>query len=153
MRSHVHLLRFAAPLVGALALALAPLAPAGAQVPVALVATWEGDARIVNSALDACRPGMRITIDADGTVQGMVGEARLVRGRLRRDRGALGRFFHVKSDWVIDAGLDGPILSSESVRRERIRIPFDVEEFELRGALRAEGGGAAVTARFVLRKS
>jgi len=140
-------------LTGALTLLLLPVAVAQAQAPAALVATWEGEARIANAPLGACRPMVRLTIAADGTVQGMVGEARLVRGRLRPNRGALGRWFHMKTDWVVDADLDGPLLSVESVTRERIRIPFDLEELELHGGFHASGGGVTVKARFVLRKS
>lgn len=149
MRMHVRVL--------ILALAAASLgipAPAAAQdtIPAGLIGTWVGDARIANKELSPCAPQVRVTIGADGAVQGMVGEARLVNGRLKRNRGAVGRSLRVKTDWIVDAGLDGPIFSAESVTRERVRIPFDVRGDSLRGGFHAMGGGRTISATVVLRR-
>ena len=139
-------------LLAGLAVAAANAVVPQEAVPAALVGTWRGDARIANARLAPCAPEVRITIAGDGTVQGMVGEARLVDGRLTRNRSALGRAMRVKTDWIVDARLDGPLLSAESVTRERVRIPFDVEGDSLQGGFHAMGGGDRVSAVVVLRR-
>lgn len=142
-------------LVAVLVLLLTPAAARaqGAPVPPGWAGTWEGEAQVANAAYAACLPWVRLTIAADGSVQGMVGDARLVRGLVKRNRGAVGRLLNVRTDWIIDAELDGPLVSSEGVRRERIRMPFDVRGDTLRGGFHATGGGERVTAGFRLRRT
>ncbi len=139
-------------LAAILALAATGAVAQSPAIPAALVGTWSGDARIANTELAVCTPAVRLTIAADGTVQGMIGEARLVGGRLRRNRTALGRSMRVKTDWIVDAKLDGPLFSAESVTRERVRIPFDSAGEELRGGFHAMGGGATISATVMLRR-
>lgn len=111
-----------------------------------LVGTWHGTARVANADLAAWTPAVRLVIAADGGVTGEIGEAALVRARLHRNRGPLGRLLRSKTEWIVDGELDGPLSAGRALSRRRIRIPFDLVEPALEGGFHASGGGAAVTA-------
>src|SRR4051812_27895315 len=90
------------------------------NVDPAMVGHWTGTGKIFVNWTNQRELPVDLTIREDGTVLGRVGDARLVDGRFHANRGWVGRTLHLKTDWIIDAKLDGPIVAVDSIVRERV---------------------------------
>lgn len=147
-------------LLGAMGLVAMLSIGATAQVATpAVIGRWGGVADIaVNWTKERTLP-INIVIGANDQVTGTIGDATLARGRLIRNRGWLGRVMQIKTDYIIEADLDGPIFRAENVRRDMVQIPFDVRDGKLVGSVNTSGnkiGDAAsmvFTAKFVLLRA
>jgi hypothetical protein len=137
-------------------LAVAALAPGpgpqaqGRSAPAALAGEWEGEAEIVVSWTAQRTLAVRLVVDTAGHVHGRVGDAELVDGRLRPNRGAVLRALGWKSDHIVTGRLRGPILATEGVVREGVRIPFDVVGGCLVGGVHTTGAKAGGRERMML---
>jgi hypothetical protein len=144
----------AASLVAGLSLS-APAQVAKASV----IGRWGGVADIVVNWTKQRTLPINIVIGANDQVTGSVGDATLVKGRLLRNRGAVARALQIKTDYVIEAELDGPIIRAENVQREMVQMPFNERDGRLAGSLNSSGqkiGKAAsmvLTAKFVLLRA
>ncbi len=101
-------------------------APAtAAQAPQNIAGHWEGTGDIVVNW--TTQRTLRIVLDVatDGSVTGTVGDAEF-RGKLAKNRGALGRALRMKTDWVIRGDLSGPVIKAEQVERKGANVLFDV---------------------------
>jgi hypothetical protein len=147
-------LLLAASLVAGLSLS-APAQVAKASV----IGRWGGVADIVVNWTKQRTLPINIVIGANDQVTGSVGDATLVKGRLLRNRGAVARALQIKTDYVIEAELDGPIIRAENVQREMMQMPFNERDGRLAGSLNSSGqkiGKAAsmvLTAKFVLLRA
>jgi len=125
----------------------------------AVIGRWSGIADIVVSWTKQRTLPINIVIGANDQVTGSVGDATLVRGRLLRNRGAVARAMNVKTDYVIEAELDGPMIRAENLQREMIQMPFNDRDGRLVGSMNSAGnkiGAAALavlTAKFVLLRA
>jgi hypothetical protein len=89
--------------------ALVVLAPANAQVVrPEMVGKWSGTADIFVNWTKARTLPVEIVLTADDRVTGKIGDAVIANGRFRSNRGWLGRALRIKTDWLIDARLEGP---------------------------------------------
>ncbi len=68
-----------------------------------MVGHWEGSARIIVSWCQQQNLQVAVDIAADGSVAGKVGDATLTKGRLKRNRGRLGRKLNLKTYYIIEA--------------------------------------------------
>ena len=87
-----------------------------------------------------------LTIAADRAVTGTVGDALLRNGRLARNRSAMGRALHVKTDWIIRGDLEGDVIKAEGIRRAGVSIPLNRLGDHLEGGVNTSGshiGGKA----------
>jgi len=110
-----------------------------AALPIAMAGTWTGDADIfVDWTVQRTLP-VRITIAPDGRVSGTVGDAALPKGRLERNRTALGRALHIKTDWIVRGGLDGDIIKAEGIRRASVSMPLNWIEDHFEGGVNTSG--------------
>jgi hypothetical protein len=147
-------LLLAASLVAGLSLSV-PAQVAKASV----IGRWGGVADIVVNWTKQRTLPINIVIGANDQVTGSVGDATLVKGRLLRNRGAVARALQIKTDYVIEAELDGPIIRAENVQREMVQMPFNERDGRLAGSLNSSGqkiGNAAsmvLTAKFVLLRA
>jgi hypothetical protein len=107
--------------------------------PPELVGHWQGSGRIIVTWCEQERLPVLLDIGADGTVAGTIGDARLVEARVRRNRGALGRALHVKTDWIVTGDLDGPVVAAEGIERDGVKLPFNLLDAELKGAVHTTG--------------
>jgi hypothetical protein len=143
--------RVLAVLIGAAAAAGAATVAAVDRVPDArLVGTWEGDAAIVVSWTTQRQLHVRLAVAPDGRVTGEVGDARLVDGRLRRNRGRLGRLLHVKTDYIVRGALTGAVIAAEGVTRDAVSIPFNRAGESLLGAVHTSGSKVGGKGRMLL---
>ena len=80
---------------------------------------------------------LNITINADATVDGTVGEATIEESVLKRNRGELGRSLNMASDYIIiDGHLSGPLVSGADENEVKsFTIPFDVVDNQIQGGL------------------
>lgn len=127
--------------IGIVAIAFALTgASAGAQRPdSSMVGPWSGSARITVDWTQQKTLGVRVAIHADGSITGMVGDAALVHARMRANRTVLERATGVGSDYVVEAGLGGPILRTDKIQRASVRIPLDWDGSAFTGSIATNG--------------
>jgi hypothetical protein len=120
---------------------------------------WKGNADIFVSWTKARTLPVEIVIASDDRVTGKIGDATIVNGRFRANRGWLGRAFHVKTDWLIDGRLDGPIIAAESVVRDELMMPLNWKGSSFEGGIATSGSKIGdrdtmvLTARVILRRA
>ena len=100
---------------------------------------WSGEARIAVNWTAQRTLKVHLTIAPDGRVTGTVGDASLRNGRLERNRTAIGRALHVKTDWIIRGDLDGAVIKAEGVQRESVTLPLDWIDDHFEGAVHTSG--------------
>ena len=109
------------------------------RIPAELTGSWIGDGRVIVNWCDAERIDIALEIDQDGSVNGRVGDARLINGQLGPNRGGVGRTLNVKTDWIVTADLEGQLIDAEDIQREGVKLPLNLVEGELRGGLHSTG--------------
>jgi hypothetical protein len=129
----------------------------GAQVTEApMLGRWRGEANIVVNWTKARTIPIDITIVDHDSVTGRIGDAKLVGGVLSRNRGWLGRALDVKTDYIVDGRLEGPLLEAEGILRTSVRMPMNFRLGQWVGSVHSSGtpaGGAKsmiFTASFTL---
>jgi len=137
---------------------LSGVAAAQAALPQ-MCGRWKGTADIVVNWTKARTLPVEIAIAADDRVTGKIGDATILNGRFRANRGWLGRALHVKTDWIIDGRLEGPIIAAENVVRDEVMMPLDWKGSGFEGGIATsgskigEGDTMVLTARVVLRRA
>jgi hypothetical protein len=125
-----------------LALATSIVLPAvgSAQVVIPMmVGRWEGDAQIVVNWTRQRTLGVKIEIFANDSVAGTVGDARLVNGRFLKSPGFLPGELRWKTDYIIEASLEGPIIRAENIHRPTVRMPVNWIGDGFRGGVSTSG--------------
>jgi hypothetical protein len=131
--------------LAAVALLLPSLTLSGQLPDPAMIGTWRGDGQIVVNWTDRPSIYVRLVIAADGSVSGDVGDARLTSARIARNRGAIGRFLHIKTDYIVSGELRGLVIAAENVHRDRVNLPLNWNGSVFTGSLHTSGsafGGA-----------
>ena len=126
-------------------------APPRDTLPTALVGTWEGTVALDSGSLGDGAP-ISLSIAKDGRVTGTVGDATLANGFFGRNPSLLSRLFGLGTPWMLNAALEGPLDSAKALRRERVTMPLELVDGELRGDFNAAGGGRLLSVRAALRK-
>jgi hypothetical protein len=112
-------------------------APTEGQVPLRLTGPWIGTADIFDTWVEQRTLDVAVFIRPDGSVTGMIGQAPVKNGRFHRNRGALGRFLGVKTDWIITGTLNGYLVPGEGVRATAVTIPLNWREDHFVGSVTA----------------
>jgi hypothetical protein len=118
----------------------------GSAVTPAMVGHWEGNAHIIVSWCHQKNLPVKVEIQADGSVTGSVGDAKLTAGRFGQNRGWLGRRLNLATDYIIAGDLDGPLVAAEGITRERVKIPLNFNGSAFQGGVNTSGsnfGGKA----------
>jgi hypothetical protein len=111
-----------------------------------MVGTWNGEASVACSWCATRELAVTLTIGADGTVTGRIGDATLARGRLARNTAPPAKHVGAPTRFVVHAAMTGPIVASEGISRESISLQVDVAGGVLIGGFRTSGeetGGRA----------
>ncbi|HEY3112424.1 MAG TPA: hypothetical protein VGJ62_01920 [Gemmatimonadaceae bacterium] len=128
------------------AIVLLPVPAMRGQAPNAgMIGAWSGDGQIVVNWTDQPSIHVRLVILADGSVSGQIGDARLVNARISTNRGAIGRFLHIKTDYIVSGQLVGPVIAAEHIQRNAVKLPLNWNGSAFTGALHTSGsafGGA-----------
>lgn len=123
--------------------------PGGATVPEGVVGSWTGTTRVVNDWIAAETLVVALAIDAEGRVEGRVGDAVLEGGRIRRNRGSLSTMLGLRTDWIVEGDLSGDLIAAEGLRRQAVKIPLNLTEGRLVGGLHSSGSKLGVESRIV----
>lgn len=126
-----------------------PLPGAVAQSNPELVGVWEGSAEVKSPSLTEGLP-VRLTVLADGTVTGTVGDATLRNAKIGRNRTIPARLFGLGTKWILDGDLEGSLVSRDGLARNKVRMPLDFSDGLLAGDLNATGGGRRISVRLRL---
>ena len=118
-----------------------------------MTGVWCGSARIVVDWTVQKNLGLRLTIDRSGTATGQVGDAQLVWGRVKANRGPVGRMLNIKTDYVIVGRLEGPIIAAEGVTRSEVKMPVNWTGSEFQGSVHTDGASFGGKQRMVLSAS
>lgn len=120
-------------------LAAAPPLWAGATPfpPPEMIGEWQGDGAVIVTWCKQPRIAIHLYIRADGKVSGMVGDALITNGFLRKNNWFLD--WMGNPEYVIEAGLDGAIVEAENIRRESIEFLLDIDGHELNGGFHTSG--------------
>lgn len=114
-------------------------ANSGKTLDPAMAGSWKGEGDIIVSWCKQKKLALALKIAADGAVTGKVGDATLVDGKLKRNRGAIGRKLNIKTDYIITGKLKGAIVKSEAITRSSADIPLNFDGKELAGGLHTSG--------------
>lgn len=123
--------------------------PVPAQSVPELIGVWEGSAAVRSPSVTQGLP-VRLTILADGSVTGTVGEATLRNARIDRNRTLPARLFGLGTTWVLHGDLEGSMVSRDGLARENVRMALDLHDDLLAGDLNATGGGRLISVRLRL---
>ena len=139
-------------------IALAP-APVRAQHPdSATVGRWFGHAELTVPWTTARVMDVRLDIQPDGSVSGMVGDAFLVEARIYPDS-RIAHAIGLARDLAIEGRLAGSMLRAEGVYRERVYMTLDRTLDHMAGELQTIGrydgpvSSRPVTARVTLERT
>ena len=131
---------------------------AGAQDAMPpMLGVWHGEAAVVVPWLRQRKLPVTLTILANDSVSGTIGDATLVGWFTTRDR-ASRTGLRWNTDYIIIGHLEGPLIRAEGVSRPSVQIPLNWNGNELVGGLATTGwmaGSAehrAVEANLVLRR-
>ena len=91
--------------------------------------------------VDITKLPVKLDIHADGSVTGIVGDAKLTDGRFQRNRGWLGRKLNLATDYIITGGLDGPIVAADGITRAKVKMPLDFQDGIFVGGVNTSGSG------------
>ena len=109
------------------------------QPPAALVGQWEGSLKIFNDFVQHSRVDMNLTINADGSVTGQIGDAKLESAKIAPNRGDIGRALNLATDFIVVGKLKGPLIAAEGITRDSVSIPFNLVEGKLEGGFGSDG--------------
>lgn len=112
-------------------------------VPARLVGTWTGAERASVRVRQERGPDrfltdtvpVTITVRADGSVRGRVGDSPLVEAYVLKNRGPLGRAFHLTTDFRLEGRLQGAIFPGDPHPTLDVRAPFNIAGDTLAGTL------------------
>jgi hypothetical protein len=140
-----------------LAIAIAAVGSAQTAKPP-MLGVWQGEAAVVVPWLRQRKLPVTLTISANDSVSGTIGDATLVSGWLMmRDPGSR-TGLRWNTDYIILGNLVGPIVRAEGVWRPAVQIPLTWNGSTFVGGLATSGwmaGGVdhrAVEANLVLRR-
>ena len=76
-----------------------------------------------------------LTVRADGSVEGSVGGATLAEAYVLKNRGAVGRAFHLATDFRLEGRLRGAVFTGDPHPTQDVRAPFGIAGDTLSGTL------------------
>ena len=119
----------------------------------AMTGDWQGQARIIVAWSAQKHLKLQLSIAADGRVSGKIGDATLTNGILKKNRSRLGRFLRIKTDYMIEGNLNGPIIASQKITRASVKIPLNFDGTKFTGGLHTSGHATGGEARMKLSAS
>jgi hypothetical protein len=103
------------------------------------VGQWQGQARIIVAWAKQTNLWVALEIRDNGAVTGRIGDALLLNGRLKKNRGEPGRKLKLKTDYIVVGDLKGAIISAEGITRAHVKLPLNLSDGILRGGLHTCG--------------
>jgi len=119
---------------------------AQARADSTIVGRWVGSGQIAVDWTRARTLDLDLRIHSDGQVTGMIGDATLIDGRIRRNGGWFPRLMHIGTEWTVSGLLLGAIVAEEGIQRDRVTVGLNQRGGGLVGGLTTSGrlaGGAS----------
>jgi hypothetical protein len=134
----------------ALGFAVVSLACGKVSAPPGMAGAWKGKGEITCAWCKQREIGIEMTIAANGSVTGKIGDATFAQARLTKN---VVRPDSLPTKYVIKAKLVGPLVASEGVTRATIDIGVDLTGESLTGAFVTNGdlSGTKETSRLAGR--
>lgn len=107
--------------------------------PAEYIGHWKGQAKIIVNWTKQKNLPIDIKIHSDGTVEGKVGDAELVNGKLVKKSWVYTKVFQHENPYRIIGDLQGEIIKSENIQRDSIHISIRVEDDKIDGGLGTSG--------------
>ncbi|MEO6236931.1 MAG: hypothetical protein ABIQ52_08010 [Vicinamibacterales bacterium] len=104
-----------------------------------MAGSWAGEAEIAVNWTTQPTLRVRLSLASDGRATGTIGDAVLRNGRLERNRTAIGRALHVKTDWIVRGDLDGDVIRAEGIRRDSVALPLNWVDEHFEGSVNTSG--------------
>jgi hypothetical protein len=121
-----------------LAIAWAARADESVVTP-AMAGHWEGRAHVIVTWCQQTNLAVVLDIAPEGSVTGKIGDAALVNGRFKRNRGWLGRKLHMWTDYIIQGDLAGPVVAAEGITRSGVNVPLTFTNGMFKGTVHTTG--------------
>lgn len=104
-----------------------------------MLGTWQGEGEVVVPWVHQRKIPVTLTILANDSVTGKVGDAKLVSGWFTtRDPGSR-TGYRWNTDYIIIANLDGPVIRTEGIWRPAVYIPLNWNGVEFVGGFATSG--------------
>jgi hypothetical protein len=108
-----------------------------------LVGQWHGLDRfngisyqeIVQHKVEIQMVDTTLNISTNATVTGQVGGAELTDCTVRANRGWLGRFLHLKTDFIIVGKISGSVVPGSEGGTRPINVPFNLQGAQIDGTM------------------
>ena len=126
-------------MIGGVYLASLSMAKDPKVIPPEMTGEWKGEAQSIMTWTKTKKIKVTLQISEDGSVHGNVGDAKLVKGKFKKNRGAIGKKLNIKTDYIIRGELQGAILKSEGISRKQISIPLNYKEGVFTGGFATNG--------------
>lgn len=98
-----------------------------------LIGKWEGRCYHFASQESV---SVSITINEDATVEGTVGDAVLKKCLAKKNRGWIGRWVNIKTDYIVRSGyLEGLIAPGDSIKLNYFTLPFNFSGTRMQGTV------------------
>ncbi len=123
------------------------MAPRQVTPPAGLIGSWQGTGRVPNAWVRQQSLPVRLAVHQDGSVEGQVGEARLVRARLGSGRSWFGQLTGISPEYVIRGDLEGRIVAAEGISCTSASIAFGLVGQRFGGTLFTSCTGTAAPER------
>ncbi len=104
-----------------------------------MIGNWEGSSQVIVTWCEQKKLPVSLTILADGSVNGTVGDAELLDGQLERKVNWFGSNTKNRTTHLVKGRLKGAIVAKEGVFRERAFIHLRVDHTNLSGSLATSG--------------
>jgi len=115
------------------------LSAAEPVVTPGMVGNWQGSARIIVNWCQQTNLPVRLKIQRDGTVTGSIGDAVLTQGVFKQNRGSVARTLNLKTDYIIEGQLSGPIIAAEKISRTSVKMPLNFSGTNFVGGVHTSG--------------
>lgn len=102
-----------------------------------MIGRWSGGGRQIMTWCNQQTIDITLNILSDGRVEGRFGDAMLRSGSIDKNNFFLRLLGN--SEYIINADLDGPIVASEKIRRESIKILLNFKDGKLAGSFHTAG--------------
>lgn len=115
------------------------LAASTEKIPPGLTGDWSGTAKIIVTWCKQKNLPVSLRVKADGSVTGKIGDATLKNGRLKQNRGWVGRQLKLKTDYIVTGELTGEIVAAEKIKRSSVSMPLNFKGGNYVGGLATSG--------------
>ena len=104
-----------------------------------IVGQWRGSSHVVVSWSNKKDLSVQLQIGENQHVTGLVGDAVLVNGVVRKGRGRVLQWLGWGRDYLVVGDLKGYLVKDEGIMRDKVYIPFDHVGNVLKGGLQSSG--------------